>query len=95
MGKYVGLGTGGKHPNLVASPERIDVIIADLKKGDRVIWRTSQGETKGKVVKKQTTPTKIKGHEVKASKSGPQVFVESSKTGAKVAHKPIALKKTL
>lgn len=65
----------------------------DLKIGDTVAWKTSQGETSGKVVKKQTSPTKIKGHEVKASKADPQVIVESSKTGARAAHKPSALKK--
>lgn len=65
----------------------------DLKTGDTVAWKTSQGETSGKVVKKQTSPTKIKGHEVKASKADPQVIVESSKTGARAAHKPSALKK--
>ncbi|MFK0335308.1 DUF2945 domain-containing protein [Rhizobium sp. NPDC090275] len=65
----------------------------DLKKGDHVTWKTSQGETTGTVVKKQTSPTKIKGHDVKASQSDPQIIVESSKTGAKAAHKPSALKK--
>jgi hypothetical protein len=68
-------------------------VAKELKKGDTVAWKTSQGETTGKVVKKQTSPTKIKGHEVKASKADPQVIVESSKTGAKAAHKPSALKK--
>ncbi|WP_018901396.1 DUF2945 domain-containing protein [Rhizobium sp. 2MFCol3.1] len=65
----------------------------DLKKGDHVTWKTSQGETTGTVVKKQTSPTKIKGHDVKASQADPQIIVESSKTGAKAAHKPSALKK--
>ncbi|WP_313602767.1 DUF2945 domain-containing protein [Rhizobium sp.] len=65
----------------------------DLKKGDTVAWETSQGETIGKVIKKQTSPTKIKGHDVKASKSDPQIIVESSKSGSKAAHKPSALKK--
>ena len=65
----------------------------DLKKGDHVVWKTSQGETTGTVVKKQTSPTKIKAHQIKASRSDPQVIVESSKTGAKAAHKPSALKK--
>ena len=64
----------------------------ELKKGDTVAWKTSQGETTGKVVQKQTSPTKIKGHEVKASKADPQLIVESSKTGAKAAHKPSALR---
>ena len=64
-----------------------------LKAGDKVKWDTSQGETHGKVVKKQTSPTKIKGHEVKASKSNPEYIVESDKTGAKAAHKPESLTK--
>lgn len=65
----------------------------DLKKGDTVAWKTSQGETTGKVISRQTSPTKIKGHQVKASKADPQIIVESSKSGAKAAHKPSALKK--
>jgi hypothetical protein len=68
-------------------------VAKELKKGDTVAWKTSQGETTGKVVQKQTSPTKIKGHEVKASKADPQLIVESSKTGAKAAHKPSALRK--
>jgi hypothetical protein len=43
-----------------------------LKKGHKVSWKSSGGTAHGKVVKKQTTPTKIKGHEVKASKDNPQ-----------------------
>ena len=63
------------------------------KAGDKVAWNTSQGETQGEVVRKQTSPTKIKGHEVKASKDDPQFIVKSDKTGATAAHKPDALKK--
>ena len=63
-----------------------------LKPGDKVKWGTSGGETHG-VVKKQTTPTKIKSHKVEASKSDPEYIVKSDKTGAKAAHKPDALKK--
>jgi len=66
----------------------------NLRKGDRVEWETSQGKTEGKVVKKQTTPTKIKDHTVKASKSDPQYIVESTKSGKRAAHKPDALHKT-
>lgn len=65
----------------------------DLKKGDKVSWNTSQGETTGKVVKKQTTPTRIKEHEVKASKLDPQYIVESEKSGKRAAHKPEHLRK--
>ena len=64
-----------------------------LKPGDDVKWDTSQGETHGKVEKKQTTKTQIKSHEVAASKENPQFIVKSDKSGAKAAHKPEELKK--
>lgn len=63
------------------------------KPGDKVAWNTSQGETTGRVVKKQTSPTRIKGHEVAASDENPQLIVESDRTGARAAHKSGALKK--
>ena len=62
-----------------------------LEKGDAVAWETSQGETTGHVVRKQTTRMKIKDHTVAASKDDPQYIVESDKTGARAAHKPEAL----
>lgn len=65
----------------------------NLKKGDKVAWDTSQGQTKGEVVQKLTSPKKIKGHEAKASKEDPQYLVKSAKTGAEAAHKPGELKK--
>lgn len=65
----------------------------ELKKGDKVEWRTSQGKTKGLVEKKLTKPTTIRRHKVKASKENPEYLVESDKTGAKAAHKPDALTK--
>lgn len=64
-----------------------------LKKGDEVAWNTSQGETTGKVEKKLTSRTSIKGHEVAASADDPQYLVKSDKTGAEAAHKPDALRK--
>jgi hypothetical protein len=64
-----------------------------LKSGDKVEWNTSQGKTRGRVVKKQTTPTAIKSHTVAATKDDPQFIVASDKTGAKAAHKPEQLKK--
>jgi hypothetical protein len=67
--------------------------MANVKKGDKVIWETSQGKTEGKVVKRQTSDTKIKGHTVRASKDDPQIVVESEKSGKRAAHKPDALKK--
>ena len=64
-----------------------------LKKGDKVAWNTSQGETTGTVTQKLTSATKIKGHKVAASKHNPEYLVESSKSGDKAAHRPDALKK--
>jgi hypothetical protein len=66
---------------------------AEFKKGDTVSWKTSQGRTHGKVVKKLTSDCSISDHEVKASKDDPQYLVESAKTGAQAAHKPGALTK--
>ena len=64
-----------------------------LKRGDKVEWNTSQGPTSGKVVRKQTSSTKIKGHKVAASKDNPQYIVESEKSGRRAAHNRSALKK--
>jgi hypothetical protein len=67
--------------------------VTDFKPGDKVAWTTSQGETEGTVVRKQTTPTRIKGHKVSASKDNPEYIVKSDKSGQEAAHKPDALKK--
>jgi hypothetical protein len=64
-----------------------------LKAGDKVAWDHSQGTTRGKVVRKQTTRTRIKGHVVAASKDDPEYIVKSDKTGAIAAHRPSELKK--
>jgi hypothetical protein len=64
-----------------------------FKAGDAVKWDHSQGTTKGKVVKKVTSPTKIQDHKVAASKDNPEYIVKSDKTGAKAAHKPTELRK--
>jgi hypothetical protein len=64
-----------------------------LKRGDRVEWNTSQGKTSGTVVRKLTSPTAVKGHEVKASDENPEYLVRSDKTGAEAAHKPDALRR--
>ena len=64
----------------------------DLKAGDRVTWKSHGGEAHGKVVRKQTSETHIKGHKVAASKDDPQFIVETDE-GKRAAHKPAALKK--
>jgi Hypervirulence associated proteins TUDOR domain len=65
----------------------------ELKAGDKVSWDSSGGHSVGKVVKKQTKPTKIKGHKVAASRDNPEYIVKSDKSGKPAAHKPGALKK--
>ncbi len=64
-----------------------------LKAGDRVSWKTSQGRTQGKVVRKLTSDCKISDHQVRASEDDPSYLVESEKTGARAAHKPDALRR--
>ena len=66
--------------------------MTDLKKGDKVEWDSSGGHSVGKVVKKITSPTTIKGHKVAASKDNPEYIVKSDK-GGEAAHKPGSLKK--
>ena len=64
-----------------------------FKAGDKVKWDHSQGATTGNVVRKLTSPTKIKTHKVAASPDNPEYLVESGKTGARAAHKPSELRK--
>lgn len=65
-----------------------------LRKGDKVEWDSSGGHSVGKVVKKVTSETHIKGHKVAATKDEPQYIVESDESGKRGAHKPEALSKT-
>lgn len=64
-----------------------------LKKGDEVSWKSSQGTIQGKVQKKVTSPVEIKGHHVAASPENPEYLVKSDKTGALAAHKAGSLTK--
>ena len=63
-----------------------------LKAGDTVSWKSHTGTAHGKVLKKQTSPTQIKGHKVAASVDEPQ-FIVKTDAGKKAAHKAEALKK--
>ena len=65
----------------------------DLKAGDRVAWNTSQGETRGKVVKTVTSQAKAGGHVAKASPDHPEYRVRSDTSGKDAIHKPEALRK--
>ncbi len=66
---------------------------AQLKKGDKVEWQSSQGTIDGIVDRKLTKPTDIRSHHVAASPDNPEYLVKSAKTGAVAAHKAGALKK--
>jgi hypothetical protein len=58
-----------------------------LKTGDQVAWRSSGGGSAGRVERKLTSPSKIKGHEVAASENNPEYLVRSEKSGKIAAHK--------
>jgi hypothetical protein len=64
-----------------------------FRTGESVRWNHSQGSSTGRVVRKATSPTRIKGHVVAASKDNPEYIVESDSTGAKAAHRPAGLRK--
>ena len=64
-----------------------------LKTGDKVTWKTPQGETTGTVVQKITKTAKVKHHTAKATPETPQYKVKSDKTGAAAIHKPDSLHK--
>ncbi len=64
-----------------------------LHPGDKVAWESSGGHSEGKVVRKVTGRTAIKGHTVAASPDNPEYIVRSDKSGALAAHKLEALTK--
>ena len=64
-----------------------------LKQGDKVTWKTSQGETRGVVEKKVTGTTRVKGHVAKATKDDPEYLVKTDKSHKEAVHKPDALHK--
>jgi hypothetical protein len=65
----------------------------DPRPGDKVSWNSSGGHSVGRVEKKMTAPTAIKGHKVAASPRNPEYLVRSEKSGKVAAHKAEALKK--
>jgi hypothetical protein len=69
------------------------MLMPDPKSGDHVSWKSHSGTAKGEVVKKITSPTRIKGHRVAASIDNPEFIVEIEE-GKRAAHKASALKKS-
>ena len=64
-----------------------------FRPGDTVRWDHSQGTTTGKVVRKLTSPVRIRNHKAAASREEPQYLVKSTRTGARAAHRPGELRK--
>jgi len=61
-----------------------------VKRGDRVTWnsdgkRRSAGQAIGRVLRRITKPTKIKGHTAKASPDNPQYLVRGDRGGLAAA----------
>lgn len=67
--------------------------MAQLEKGDRVSWNTSQGRTRGKVVAVRTSDFDIEGTHLTASKEEPKIEVVSETSGKHAGHAPSALRK--
>ncbi|MBW0145200.1 DUF2945 domain-containing protein [Sphingomicrobium clamense] len=63
----------------------------DFHRGDIVSWNTSQGKTKGHVIKRLTENCTIDDYDVKASEDNPKYLVETCETEERAAHKPDAL----
>ncbi|KQQ09983.1 DUF2945 domain-containing protein [Rathayibacter sp. AY1G1] len=64
-----------------------------MKKGDKISWNTSQGETHGELVEKKTKEFQFEGQKFNASDDEPYWIVQSDKTDAKAAHKESSLTK--
>jgi len=62
-----------------------------MRKGQRVHWTTSQGETTGTTVERRTADFTFDGQQFRASTDHPYWIVESEKTGARAAHKESSL----
>ncbi len=62
-----------------------------ISKGDSVHWNTSQGRTTGKAIEKRVSDFTFEGQKFKPTDDDPYWIVESSKTGARAAHKQSSL----
>ena len=63
----------------------------EFHRGDIVKWNTSQGTTKGRVIKRLTNNMTIDDYDVQASDDNPKYLVETCETEQRAAHKPDAL----
>jgi hypothetical protein len=58
-----------------------DRVTKTVKTGDKVARESSGGGSVGRIEKKLTSPARIKGHDVAASKDNPEYLVRSEKSG--------------
>jgi hypothetical protein len=58
-----------------------DRVTKTVKTGDKVAWESSGGGSVRRAEKKLTSPARIKGHDVAASKDNPEYLVRSEKSG--------------
>jgi len=65
----------------------------DLRKGDKVTWRSHGSTVIGTVEEKITSDTEAAGRSVRASDDEPQYRVRSDKSGRDAVHKPDALRR--
>ncbi|MHA7651394.1 hypervirulence associated TUDOR domain-containing protein [Mycobacterium sp. ML4] len=65
----------------------------ELRKGDKVEWRSHGNDVKGTVERKITSDTEAAGRTVRASEEDPQYQVRSDKTGKDAVHNPDALRR--
>jgi hypothetical protein len=61
--------------------------------GDRVGWSTTHGRTTGRVAKRLTHSTYVRGDKVRVKPGHPEYLLTSERTGKKAVHKPTELKK--
>jgi len=61
--------------------------------GDKVEWNTSQGVTRGTVVRRVTAQAHVEGHVARASPAHPELEVRSDRSGRHAIHRPEALRK--
>lgn len=62
-----------------------------IRKGDKVDWKSHGSTATGTVEEKITVDTKTAGRTVRASKDEPQYRVRSDKSGRDAVHKPESL----
>jgi len=66
---------------------------SQLRKGERVTWRSHGGSAVGRVTRRVTGRARAGGRTVDASPDDPQYEVRSEKSGGRAVHRPRALRR--